>query len=109
MSGLTLCAMVEPWTRSSRADTQRVKAKGGPSLSSMPLSTTNWASERMLSTATRHRWLALYEGVKIGERVVGYAAEEWRRITALHLLSILTFTEAHTDGEGLTSDRSRVA
>ena len=37
----------------------------------------------MLSTARRHLWLAEYDGVKIGERVVGYAADEWRRITAL--------------------------
>jgi predicted Zn-dependent protease with MMP-like domain len=38
----------------------------------------------MFSTASKHRWLALYEGVKIGDRVVGYAAEECNRITALY-------------------------
>jgi hypothetical protein len=37
----------------------------------------------MLSTANRHRWLALYEGVKMGDLVVGYAADECKRITAL--------------------------
>ena len=83
MSGLTVCAIVEPWTRRRRAETQRVNAKGGPSLSSMLFSTTKRVTERMLSTARRHLWLAEYEGVKIGERVVGYAADEWRRITAL--------------------------
>lgn len=41
-------------------------------------------TDRILSTAKRHRWLALYEGVKIGERVVGYAADECKRITALY-------------------------
>lgn len=76
MSGLTVRAMVEPWTRRRRAETQREKAKGGPSLESMLLSTTERVTERMLSTARRQRWLALYDGVKIGERVVGYAAEE---------------------------------
>lgn len=88
MSGLTVCAIVEPWTRRRRADTQRVKAKGGPSLSSMLLSTTKRVTERMLSTARRQRWLAEYDGVKIGDRVVGYAADEWRRITALISISI---------------------
>ena len=37
----------------------------------------------MSSTAVRQRWLAENEGVKIGERVVGYAAEEWSRMTDL--------------------------
>jgi hypothetical protein len=30
----------------------------------------------MFSTAPWQRWLALYEGVKMGDRVVGYAADE---------------------------------
>lgn len=76
ISGLTVCAIVEPWTSNSLAQTQRVKANGGPSLSSMLFSTTNRVIERMLSTARRHRWLALYDGVNIGDRVVGYAADE---------------------------------
>lgn len=70
-SGLTMCAMVDPWTSKRRAETQRVKANGGPSLSRSLLLTTRRVTERMLSTARRHRWLALYDGVKIGERVVG--------------------------------------
>ena len=37
----------------------------------------------MLSTAARQRCEAVKEGAKIGERVVGYAAEECRRITVL--------------------------
>lgn len=37
----------------------------------------------MSSTAVRQRWLAENEGVKIGERVVGYAAEEWSRMMDL--------------------------
>jgi hypothetical protein len=37
----------------------------------------------MSSTAVWQRWEAEKEGVKIGERVVGYAAEECRRMTAL--------------------------
>jgi hypothetical protein len=39
----------------------------------------------MFSTALRHRWLALNDGVNIGERCVGYAAEEWSRMTVLQL------------------------
>ena len=42
-----------------------------------------FCSHTMVATAAWHRWLALYEGVKIGDRVVGYAAEECRRITAV--------------------------
>jgi hypothetical protein len=87
MSGLTVWAIVEPWTRRRRAETQRVKAKGGPSLSRRLFSTTKRVTERMLSTARRHRWLALYDGVKIGDLVVGYAADECRRITALGTVS----------------------
>jgi hypothetical protein len=83
ISGLTVCAIVDPWTSSNRAETQSVNANGGPSLSKMLLFTTKRVTETMLSTASRHRWLALYDGVKIGDRVVGYAAEEWSRITAL--------------------------
>jgi hypothetical protein len=37
----------------------------------------------MFSTALRQRWLALKDGVKIGERWLGYAADECRRITVL--------------------------
>lgn len=70
-SGLTVWVMVEPWTRSRRADTQSVKANGGPNLSSRLLVTTRRVTERMLFTARRQRWLALYDGVKIGDRVVG--------------------------------------
>lgn len=57
----------------------------------------------MLSTASRQRWLALYEGVKIGERVVGYAADEWRRITALCYLAIF-LTQFNFTAMGLTFD-----
>lgn len=83
ISGLTVWAIVEPWTSSKRAETHSVNANGGPSLSKMLLLTTNRVTERILSTASKHRWLALYDGVKIGDLVVGYAAEEWSRITAL--------------------------
>lgn len=58
-SGFTVWAMVDPWTSNRRAETQRVKANGGPSLSSSLLFTTKRVTERMLSTASRHRWLAL--------------------------------------------------
>ena len=37
----------------------------------------------MSSTAVWHLWLALKDGVKIGDRVVGYAADECNRMTAL--------------------------
>jgi hypothetical protein len=37
----------------------------------------------MLSTALWHLWLALYDGVKMGDLVVGYAADECNRITVL--------------------------
>jgi hypothetical protein len=82
----TRWSMVEPWTRRTRAATQREKAKGGPSLLRRPLSRTQAQRAVMFSTALRQRWLALNEGVKIGERCVGYAAEEWSRITVLSIL-----------------------
>jgi hypothetical protein len=41
----------------------------------------------MFSTALKHRWLALNEGVKMGERCVGYAAEECSRMTVLQTLA----------------------
>ena len=37
----------------------------------------------MFSTALWHLWPALYEGVKMGDLVVGYAADECSRITVL--------------------------
>jgi hypothetical protein len=37
----------------------------------------------MFSTAVWHLCAAEYDGVKIGERVVGYAAEECRRMIVL--------------------------
>lgn len=60
-----------------------MKAKGGPSLLSMPLLTTCWPSAAMSPTACWQRWIALKEGVKMGDRVVGYAADECKRITVL--------------------------
>jgi hypothetical protein len=41
----------------------------------------------MSSTALWHRWLAENDGVKMGDLVVGYAAEEWSRITVLLTLA----------------------
>jgi len=37
----------------------------------------------IFSTAFWHRWLALYDAVKICDVVVGYAADECNRIIAL--------------------------
>lgn len=64
--------------------TQRLKANGGPSLLTRLLLRTYWHSAQMSSTAVRQRWLAEKEGVKIGERVVGYAALECRRMMELY-------------------------
>lgn len=47
----------------------------------------------MFSTALRHFWLALKEGVKIGERWVGYAAEECNLMTVLFDISNLEWCE----------------
>ena len=67
----TRWSMVEPWTSRTRAATQRENAKGGPSLLNRPLSRTHTQRAVMFSTALRQRWLALKEGVKIGDRWVG--------------------------------------
>jgi hypothetical protein len=63
--------MVEPWTRRRRAATQRVKAKGGPSLVRRWWERTSSARVAMLSTADWQRWEALKDAVKMVERVVG--------------------------------------
>ena len=68
--------MVDPWTKRTRAATQSENANGGPSLLSKPLSRTVAHRAVMFSTALRHRWLALKDGVKMGDRWVGYAADE---------------------------------
>jgi hypothetical protein len=79
----TRWSIVEPWTSRTRAATHSENAKGGPSLLSRPLSRTQAQRAVMFSTALRQRWLALKDGVKIGERWLGYAADECRRITVL--------------------------
>ena len=50
---------------------------------SRPLSRTVAHRVVIFSTALRHLWLALKDGVKIGDRWVGYAADECRRMTVL--------------------------
>ena len=64
----TRWSIVEPCTNSTRAATQQEKANGGPSFVSKPLSRTEAHNAVMFSTALKQRWLALKDGVKIGDR-----------------------------------------